>query len=45
MVVCSLADIGPLTGLHTLDSELWERVVGAGRAGDSEEGGKSILHL
>ena len=45
MVVCSLADVGPFTSLYALDGKLWECVVGAGRAGDSKEGGESVLHF
>jgi hypothetical protein len=45
LVVGSLADVGPQTGLLALDDELGEGVVGAGRAGDSEEDGDDGLHV
>ena len=45
LVVRGLANVGPLAGLRGSDDELREGVVGAGRAGDSEEGGECELHL
>jgi hypothetical protein len=45
LIVRRLADVVPLTGLCASNNELREGVMGAGRAGDSEEGGESVLHL
>jgi hypothetical protein len=45
LVVRGFADVGPLARLCASDDKFRKGVVGAGRAGHSEEDGEGELHL